>query len=637
VSVNGPLAALLTAALLARGCAVWAALAGPPPAPGGQPVDSGGLPRSLLLASACVTAVAVGVAAAVPKPGAAVSGLARRLPSWLPDSPWPYVAAWPPSGERVGGWGRSGFTSDNERLGGPLVLDPTPVLRVSERYASYLRAEVFDVYTGAGWTAADGQAVPVRAGQPVPWAAGGGVQPWLLGPANPQTVTVLSSRLSTHVLFGAYPITSVLRGPGSADGWLAVDPQTGATYAEHGLAQGVSYRLTSDVLRTPQLVARAERSGRGSRAGRGHSAPLPPAMAARDLQLPAELPARVRQLALRLTRGATDEYDKVERVEAYLRAHYRYATDDVPVPPAGSDYVDQFLFVTRRGYCDNFSSAMAVLLRAAGVPTRWVTGFAPGQEQISAEGRMRQFIIRASDAHAWVEVYFPDAGWIPFDPTPGFAYPYLPAHGPAHGGPQPATEVGGGGGQPAAPGGTGSGQAGGQAGAPAPRGTPAGKSSAAGPLRHGRWMWLGALLAMVLGAAVFSVVQIWRRRPGRERWRRGWVGRRPAAAARTGAALSGGPAGAEAVERLSDAAVQLLQILAAAATGDSQRAPVTLRGMRELAAAHGLTGEEYRDLVIAVERCWYAAEPPPPEQVERALAVCQRWMETAAGRIASPG
>jgi hypothetical protein len=88
---------------------------------------------------------------------------------------------------------------------------------------------------------------------------------------------------------------------------------------------------------------------------------------------------------------------------------------DVAADPPGANALDRFLFETRRGFCEHIASAMAVLLRASGIPTRFVTGFGPGDRNPFTG----YWEVRASDAHAWVEVLYPGAGWVPYDPTFG--------------------------------------------------------------------------------------------------------------------------------------------------------------------------------------------------------------------------
>ena len=129
------------------------------------------------------------------------------------------------------------------------------------------------------------------------------------------------------------------------------------------------------------------------------------------LQLP-QLDPRIEKLAAQITSGATNEYDKASRVELYLRTKYGYSLD--LSDPHGKDPLSYFLFDRRAGHCEYFATAMTVLLRTQGIPARYVTGFLPGEyNDLGGD-----YIVRASDAHAWVEVFFPDYGWITFDPTP---------------------------------------------------------------------------------------------------------------------------------------------------------------------------------------------------------------------------
>ncbi|UPK44667.1 DUF4129 domain-containing transglutaminase family protein [Paenibacillus pabuli] len=134
------------------------------------------------------------------------------------------------------------------------------------------------------------------------------------------------------------------------------------------------------------------------------------------LQLPTTLPGRVQALAKEIVQGSETRYDAVQAVKTYLADHAEY-TLDTRMPPRGTDFVDDFLFVTRQGYCNHFSTAMIVLLRAEGIPARWVKGFGPGEADADVPG---QYIVTQGDAHSWVEVYFPGAGWMPFEATPGF-------------------------------------------------------------------------------------------------------------------------------------------------------------------------------------------------------------------------
>jgi transglutaminase-like putative cysteine protease len=129
------------------------------------------------------------------------------------------------------------------------------------------------------------------------------------------------------------------------------------------------------------------------------------------LQLP-PLDPRIPALAQQITSRATNPYDKAAAIENYLRTRYGYTLDLSGSPAA--DPLAHFLFERRAGHCEYFAAAMTVMLRTQGIPARYVNGFLPGEYNDVGD----DYIVRASDAHSWVEVYFPDYGWIPFDPTP---------------------------------------------------------------------------------------------------------------------------------------------------------------------------------------------------------------------------
>ncbi|CAN5723839.1 hypothetical protein BH10CHL1_BH10CHL1_44540 [soil metagenome] len=133
-----------------------------------------------------------------------------------------------------------------------------------------------------------------------------------------------------------------------------------------------------------------------------------------DLQLPTTISDRTRQLATQLTAGQTTTYAKAHAIESYLRTFEYDLT--VPKPPKTvADVADYFLFDLRRGYCDYYATAFVVLARLAGLPTRFATGYAAGHWSETEH----LWIITEAEAHSWPEVYFPDYGWIPFEPTAG--------------------------------------------------------------------------------------------------------------------------------------------------------------------------------------------------------------------------
>src|SRR5580704_6667649 len=129
------------------------------------------------------------------------------------------------------------------------------------------------------------------------------------------------------------------------------------------------------------------------------------------LQLPT-LDPRIPELARQITARAQTPFDKTITLENYLRSRFTYTLNLTGKP--GDDPLAHFLFETHAGHCEYFASAMAIMLRTLGIPTREVNGFLPGEYNDLGE----DYIVRASDAHSWVEVYFPGTGWMTFDPTP---------------------------------------------------------------------------------------------------------------------------------------------------------------------------------------------------------------------------
>lgn len=134
----------------------------------------------------------------------------------------------------------------------------------------------------------------------------------------------------------------------------------------------------------------------------------------RYLQLPDDLDPRIESLAtaIVLRANASNRYDVAKAIEAHLQTQYAYSLE---MKAGGSDPLADFLFNVKAGHCEYYSTAMAVLLRSRGIAARVVNGFLPGEYNETAGA----YTVRQSDAHSWVEVYFPETrSWITFDPTP---------------------------------------------------------------------------------------------------------------------------------------------------------------------------------------------------------------------------
>jgi transglutaminase-like putative cysteine protease len=264
------------------------------------------------------------------------------------------------------------------------------VMRVRASAPAMWRGALFDTYDGTRWTGDREDPAPLSGTPPYAYP------PELrdLGPRQMVSQTFYLEVDQPSVLFSAVQPESIW-----FEGGVNVD-RLGGLRTDGSLVAGTVYSVVSTRgAATPQQLRRAGRPEASEEL-------LP------YLQLPAELPDRIGALARRVTEGASSTYDKVVAIDRFLETNYRY-TIDSPVPPEGRDAVDHFLFDARTGFCEQFASSMVVMLRTLGVPARVATGFTPGSRNTFTG----YYEVRASDAHAWVEVYFPGFGWYEFDPT----------------------------------------------------------------------------------------------------------------------------------------------------------------------------------------------------------------------------
>jgi transglutaminase-like putative cysteine protease len=310
-----------------------------------------------------------------------------------------------------GGIANPGFTSGVDgRSSGPAYygfadrmdlrvrgdLSDDLVMRVRASAPAMWRGMIFDSYDGVAWTGdrSDISSDAWEPGDPFYYP------PVLrsMGPRVPVQQTFYIEAEQPSAIFSAAQPEVVW-----FDGSIGVD-EFGALRTQSTLSVGTVYSVVStrgsaspEQLRSlPRLEA--------------------PEAIERYLELPATVPQRVRDLAARITTGATNDYDRVKAIEKYLADNYEYSLDS-PIPAEGRDAVDHFLFDSEVGFCEQFASATAVMLRSLGIPARVVAGYTPG----SRNAFTGYYEVRNSDAHAWVEVWFPGVGWYEFDPT--FAVP----------------------------------------------------------------------------------------------------------------------------------------------------------------------------------------------------------------------
>jgi len=214
---------------------------------------------------------------------------------------------------------------------------------------------------------------------------------------NLTTQTFFVEPIDTPVLFIASRPVAIQ----GALPYIGIDDENSLTTRDHS-QERISYRAYSDTTEPP-----AERLRRDLAA-------YPPEME-RYLRVPADLDPRIRQLARSLIVGTRsgNRYDAARVIESYFQQNFRYTLEQKS--GGAEDPLADFMFRVREGHCEYFSTAMAVMLRTAGVATRVVNGFQLGDYNDAAD----VYTVRQSDAHSWVEVYFPDTGaWVTFDPTP---------------------------------------------------------------------------------------------------------------------------------------------------------------------------------------------------------------------------
>lgn len=276
------------------------------------------------------------------------------------------------------------------------------VLRVRADAPDFWRGAAFDRWNGRTWTATGTGSQPLATGGDAAYVspelgapAGGPGDVEAAEPQLHQTVTVVGTGMDLVV--GARVMRTLYLPVGATE-----DPTDGSVTTVEPLRPGDVYSVVS---RRPLVTEDALRKHDPRATG------LEPAFADRFLQLPS-VPDRVLALAREVTAASPTTYDAIRDLEAWMGNNLTY-TLDIPPLPDGVDAVEQFLFVDRAGFCQQIASSLAVMLRSIGVPARVAVGFVPGdRDAVSGE-----YVVRASDAHAWVEVWFPGVGWQGFDPT----------------------------------------------------------------------------------------------------------------------------------------------------------------------------------------------------------------------------
>lgn len=293
----------------------------------------------------------------------------------------------------------TGFSEDDSELGGALWDDKTLQFKATQKNPHYWRIASKDIYTGKGWELSD----ELR-----------------LEDVDPQTAFILENgslnnqeKEEIELIFSySDKYVPVTYGKSTLDGvkesnQFRFDERTGRVELKNN-ANLNQIKMTVQNMDIPEDKLK-------------QTATSYPSTNNHYTSLPENFPKKVKELAEEITKEKGTSYDKVLALQTYLKdpSNFRYSKAEVPYPRDNQDYVEQFLFETKVGYCDNFSTAMTVMLRSIDVPARWVKGFSTGSMK-QKDGDHNIYEIRNLDAHSWVEVYFEGIGWVPFEPTPTF-------------------------------------------------------------------------------------------------------------------------------------------------------------------------------------------------------------------------
>ncbi|MBC1382975.1 transglutaminase TgpA family protein [Listeria innocua] len=294
-----------------------------------------------------------------------------------------------------------GYSEDDTTLGGALKKDNATVFTARVEKGHYWRVESKTVYTGTGWANANsGDVISFSSGDNFPIQ----LTEQTTGATNTAEISFASSSDYMPYPYGTQTVN------GAVDSFSA-----SLTIERVGPVDTIKNYTVQ--LKTPVYNIEKMQNADFST--------LSNAFVSQYTQTPKDLPDRAAKLANKVTKDADSIYDKTKAIERYLSASgtFTYSTEDAKETPRGADYVDQFLFETQIGYCDNFSTSMVVMLRSLGIPARWAKGYTPGEGEKKGNDSKSTYTITNNNAHSWPEVFFPGTGWVPFEPTATFTNP----------------------------------------------------------------------------------------------------------------------------------------------------------------------------------------------------------------------
>jgi protein-glutamine gamma-glutamyltransferase len=271
-------------------------------------------------------------------------------------------------------------------------LSHAVVMWVRAQRPSYWVGETFNSWDGQSWTNTDDSSHPVPGGSPfvVPDSAPN-------GPGQRSDLQTFFVNAATADLVFHAETASEVWFPSST----LFYSDDGTLVSPIGIGKGAVYTVESEVSAPGPNQLRETPSTAGLSTG----------ALKQYTELPHPYPP-VKALAEAITAGDTNTYDRVESLITWIGANTHYSTN-IPPLPKGADTVDDFLFGSRVGFCEQISTSLAVMLRTLGIPVRESVGYVPGPYNPVND----LYEVQADDAHAWVQVWFPGSGWQSFDPT----------------------------------------------------------------------------------------------------------------------------------------------------------------------------------------------------------------------------
>lgn len=355
---------------------------------------------------------------------------------------------------------QSGYSRSNDKLGGGFNFNYETVLEITTSRKSYWRGETINYYTGEGWVDTLQNSgfteviphVPFSAEHSRALATTEQIEaqikvlreepyPVLFHPSEPNLVSEalytfhnegLGINGRTQMFTDGEQPQIVYNSDSSIPGVKLMQKDNTLLFDMQNPTYPTAYAITADVLLLDvEKLVQTEAKHTDANLHRLYTS------------LPENLPQEVMELAEQITSQANSDYERAKLLEEYLKQNYAYSNEPNIDRLTGQadDFVYQFLFELYEGYCDYFSTAMAVMAKSLDMPARWVKGFSPGvnlsqqylqqiqmsyadYEQLQNSLAGGTFNIRNADAHSWVEIYFEGYGWIAFEPTPGFSYTY---------------------------------------------------------------------------------------------------------------------------------------------------------------------------------------------------------------------